>query len=84
MNKPEYELGSFHTSENQLEDGSTTHDVYYSTPYGQELVAEPPSQRCAEAVADALNLVRERLLDCGSDREVFALMQRLYEWRLMK
>ena len=82
--KPEDDLGTFHVSENNLEDGSTTYDVYYSTPYGQELVAEPPSQKCAEALADALNLVRERILDCGSDKEVFGLMQGLYEWRIMK
>lgn len=84
MTKPEDELGTFHASENNLEDGSTTHDVYYSTPFGQELVAEPPSQKCAQALADALNLVRERILDCGSDQEVFGLMQKLYEWRTMK
>ena len=84
MTKPEDELCTFHVSENNLEDGSTTYDVYYSTPFGQELVAEPPSQKCAEALADALNLVRERILDCGSDQEVFRLMQELYEWRLMK
>lgn len=84
MNRPELDLGTFHVSENNLEDGSATYDVYYSTPYGQELVAEPPSQKCAEALADALNLVRERILDAGSDQEVFRLMQELYEWRTMK
>ncbi len=84
MNKPELDLGTFHVSENNLEDGSITYDVYYSTPFGQELVAEPPSQKCAGALADALNIVRERILDCGSDQEVFGLMQGLYEWRLMK
>ena len=84
MNKPELDLGVFHYSENTLEDGSHTYDVYFSTPYGQELIAEPPSMRCADALADALNLVRERILDCGSDQEVFGLMQELYEWRIMK
>ena len=82
--KPEDELGTFHTSENNLEDGSTTYDVYYSTAFSQELVAEPPSQKCAQALADALNLVRERILDAGSDQEVIGLMQELYEWRIMK
>lgn len=84
MTKPEDELGSFHVSENNLEDGSTTYDVYFSSTFGQELVAEPPSEKCAEALADALNLVRTRILDCGSDQEVFRLMDGLYKWRLMK
>ena len=82
--RPEDELGTFHTSENTLEDGSTTHDVYFSSTFGQELIAEPPSEKCAEALADALNLVRARILDCGSDAEVFRLMNELYKWRLMK
>ena len=38
----------------------------------------------AETADAALNLVRERILDCGSDQEVFGLMQELYEWRIMK
>lgn len=82
--KPEDELGTFHVSENTLEDGSTTYDVYFSSTFGQELVAEPPSQQCSAALADALNLVRTRILDCGSDQEVFRLMDELYKWRLMK
>lgn len=81
MNRPELDLGVFHYSENTLEDGSQTYDVYFSTPYGQELIAEPPSMRSADAIADALNIVRERLLDCGSDHEVIRLMQELYGWR---
>lgn len=84
MTKPEYDLGTFQSSESTLEDGSVVYDVYYLTRYGEELVAQPPSQKCAQALADALNLVRERILDCGSDQEVFGLMQELYEWRIMK
>ena len=84
MIKPEYDLGTFQSSEGLLEDGSAVYDVYYLTRYGEELVAQPPSQKCAEALADALNLVRTRILDCGSDQEVFRLMDGLYKWRLMK
>lgn len=84
MTKPEDELGAFRVSESILEDGSVVYDVYYLTRYGEELVAQPPSQASAEALADALNLVRTRILDCGSDQEVFRLMQELYEWRIMK
>lgn len=80
MSRPEYDLGNFLTAENTLEDGSTTHDVYYFTPYGKELVAEPPSEVCADAIAEALNLVRSRFLDCGSDREVFQLGIALQQW----
>ena len=84
MTKPEDELGAFRVSESILEDGSVVYDVYYLTRYGEELVAQPPSQASAEALADALNLVRIRILDCGSDQEVFRLTQELYEWRIMK
>jgi hypothetical protein len=80
MSRPEYDLGNFLTAENTLEDGSTTHDVCYFTPYGKELVAEPPSEVCAKAIAECLNLVRSRFLDCGSDREVLRLTNSLYEW----
>jgi hypothetical protein len=85
MIKPEDELGIFISVEHSLEEGYThKYEVLFSTPFGQELVAEPPSLKCAQALADALNLVRERILDCGSDQEVFRLMQELYEWRIMK
>jgi hypothetical protein len=80
MNKPELDLGTFHVSENTLEDGSTTYDVYFSTPYDQELVAEPPSRFCANALAEALTIVRERLLDCGSDIEVAQCFDALIDW----
>ena len=60
MTKPENELGQFHTSENTLEDGSTTTDVYYSTPYGQEIVAEPPSNENAVAMATFWNIANEQ------------------------
>jgi hypothetical protein len=79
--KPEDDLGIFISVEH-----SYTHryEVLVSTPFVHELIAQPPSKKCAEALADALNLVRERILDCGSDQEVFRLMQELYEWRIMK
>lgn len=70
---------TFHVSENTLEDGSSTFDVYLSSPYGQELVAEPPSQECAVEMAEALNRVLNAFLDCGSDREVLRLAARLQE-----
>lgn len=80
MTKPEYDLGTFQSSESILEDGSAVYDVYYLTRYGEELVAQPPSQVSAEALADALNLVRTRILDCGSDQEVFRLSTALQQW----
>lgn len=80
MIKPEYDLGTFQSSEGLLEDGSVVYDVYYLTRYGEELVAQPPSQASAEALADALNLVRTRILDCGSDQEVFRLSTALQQW----
>lgn len=80
MIKPEDELGAFRVSESTLEDGSVVYDVYYLTRYGEELVAQPPSQASAEALADALNLVRTRILDCGSDQEVFRLSTALQQW----
>ncbi len=80
MIKPEDELGAFQSSEGLLEDGSVVYDVYYLTRYGEELVAQPPSQASAEALADALNLVRTRILDCGSDQEVFRLSTALQQW----
>lgn len=80
MAKPEYDLGTFQSSESLLEDGSVVYDVYYLTGYGEELVAQPPSQASAEALADALNLVRTRILDCGSDQEVFRLSTALQQW----
>ena len=64
--------GQFHTSANEIEDGSVTYDVYYSDSEGQYLIAEPASQRTAEEMADALQKLRRRYLDCGSDRAVLA------------
>ena len=72
--------GSFHTSENILEDGSATYDVYFSSSYGQEMIAEPPSQDTAECLADALNVIRKRFLDCKSDREAKSLRNNLLTW----
>lgn len=63
------EDGTFHTSENTLDDGSKTYDVYFSSHYGQELIAEPPSLATAEFLAEALNAIRTEILNCESDRE---------------
>lgn len=81
MIKLEYDLGIFISVEHSLEEGYThKYEVLFSTPFGQELVAQPPSQASAEALADALNLVRTRILDCGSDQEVFRLSTALQQW----
>ena len=80
MNKPEYDLGVFKVYENTLDDGSAVFSVMYQTPFISEVVAEPPSRACAEAIAEALNLVRTRFLDCGSDQEVFRLSIALQQW----
>ncbi len=80
MNKPEYDLGVFKVYENTLDDGSAVFYVVYCSHGEYNLVAEPPSQACAEAIAEALNLVRTRFLDCGSDREVIQRLASLQEW----
>lgn len=72
---------TFHTSENTLDDGSKTYDVYFSSSYGQELIAEPPSLAAAEFLAEALNAIRTEILNCGSDREaenIARLVRRLF------
>lgn len=66
-------LATFHTSKNELEDGSATFDVYLSDEQGQTLVAEPTTENTAEYLAEALTVLRQRFLDCGSDREVLSL-----------
>lgn len=81
MTKPEDELGTFISVEHSLEEGYThKYEVLFSTPYGHELIAQPPSLKCAQSLADALNLVRTRILDCGSDQEVFRLSTALQQW----
>ena len=60
----------FHTSESVLEDGSSVHDVYLSNEHGQTIVSATPSSHTAEYLAYALNLLRDRFMECGSDREV--------------
>lgn len=60
---------TFHTSKNELSDGSSTFDVYLSDEYGQTLVAEPVSREVAENMARSLNAVVARFLDCGSNQE---------------
>lgn len=75
-----YEMNTetqFHTSEETLEDGSNVYDVYFSAPYGQELIAEAPSFATADEMANALNKIRNRFLDCGSDREVHSFASAL-------
>lgn len=60
---------TFHSSESILEDGGAVHDVFISDEDGQTLVANAPSGRTAEHLAYALNALRDRFLDCGSDHE---------------
>lgn len=60
----------FHSSESILEDGSSVHDVFLSDEEGQTLVANAPSERTAEYLSYALNALRDRFMECGSDREV--------------
>jgi len=64
---------TFHSSESILEDGSSVHDVFLSDDGGQTLVANAPSGRTAEYLAYALNALRDRFMECGSDREVSSL-----------
>ena len=73
-------LKTFHTSENVLEDGSSTYDVFASDENGQELIAEPASKCVADGLADALNIVVKRFLDSGSDNEIYRLMVTLDRW----
>ena len=61
---------TFHSSESILEDGSSVHDVFLSDEEGQTLVANAPSERAAEYLSYALNALRDRFMECGSDREV--------------
>ena len=77
MQYPENDLGRFFVTSNTLEDGSTVHGVGYRTPYGVEAVAEPPSQKCADELALALESVRRAYLDCGSDFAVSLLSMRI-------
>lgn len=63
----------FHASVETLEDGSNVYDVYFR----QELIAEAPSETTADELANALNMVCNRFLDCGSDREVHSLARAL-------
>lgn len=64
---------TFHTSESILEDKSSVHDVFLSNEDGQTLVANAPSGLTAEYLAYALNVLRDRFMECGSDREVSSL-----------
>lgn len=71
------EHGTFHTSSNELSDHSTTHDVYFSSHDGQQLIAEPPSEAVAALLAHALNRVVNRFLDARSEREAVAFSEAL-------
>lgn len=68
---------TFHTSRNDLEDGSATFNVYASDEYGQTLLAEPPSEVTAIYLAEALTTVRHLFIACGSDRQVISLTRKL-------
>lgn len=60
---------TFHTSESTLDDGSTVHDVFLSDETGRTLVANTPSRNTAEDLSFAMNALRDRIMECGSDRE---------------
>ena len=77
MTYPENDLGQFVAVFTPLEDGSSVHDVRYLTPYGNEIVAEPASEKCAMEMALALEHVRRAYLDCGSDLAVSLLSIKL-------
>ena len=74
---PENALGRFVAVFTPLEDGSSVCDVRYLTPYGNEVVAEPPSEKCAMELALGLEQVRRAYLDCGSDVAVSLLSIKL-------
>ena len=61
---------TFHSSESILEDDSAVYEVFLSDADGQTLVVNAPSGRTAEYLAYALNALRDRFMECGSDREV--------------
>lgn len=77
MNYPENNLGQFITTHDTLDGGSIVHNVHYLTPYGSEPVAAPPSRKCADELALALEHVRHAYLDCGSDVAVSLLSIKL-------
>ena len=58
-------------SEESLADGVQIHDVYFSE--NESLIAVAPTKLVAEELADALNKIRNRFLDCGSEREAISL-----------
>ena len=78
MIHPENDLGQFVAVFIPLEDGSSVHDVRYLTPYGNEIVAEPASEKCAMEMALALEHVRRAYLDCGSDVAISLLSDKLF------
>ena len=74
-------MGTIHTSTNELPDGSLTFDVYASDEEGQTLLAEPPTFATADAIAESMQWLLTRFLDCGSDREVLSLVISFDNWK---
>jgi hypothetical protein len=62
-----------------LEDGSEVHDLMLETEATFVPVWAAPTASAARNAEHLLNLVATRLLDCGSDREVFALVAKVQE-----
>lgn len=73
MSRHDINDSAFNVAEEILSDQSSVFNVVFSTPTGPEIVAAPPSQTSAERLALALNRLRCRFLDCGSDRETIIL-----------
>lgn len=73
MSRYDINENTFNVAQEILSDQSSVFNVVFSTPTGAELVAAAPSETSAEKLAFALNRLRSRFLDCGSDRETIAL-----------
>ncbi len=74
-------MATIHASTNELQDGSLTFDVYASDEDGQVLLAEPPTFATADAIAESMQWLLTRFLDCGSDREVLSLVISFDNWK---
>lgn len=61
---------TFYISESVFNDVSSVFDVYLSDSNGKTLVAYAPSRKAAEELAYSLNVLRDRILECESDRAV--------------
>ena len=72
--------GRFNVLEQTLDDKSKVFDVYFCSPNGQELICNAPTEQTATELNSALNAIRDRFLDCGSDREVVNLACSFDAW----